>query len=48
MSLPCPDNDGIADILEIIYTFEKSGYAANIFVYNANGILMKNLLKTNC
>jgi len=40
-----PDNDGINDVLNINYEFDVAGYTANINVYDANGRLIRNLVK---
>ncbi len=40
-----PDNDGINDVLNINYKFDVAGYTANINVYDANGRLIRNLIK---
>jgi hypothetical protein len=40
-----PDNDGLDDILSINYSFNDRGYLANVLVYDANGIVVKQLKK---
>jgi len=40
-----PDNDGFDDILIVNYNLEKSGYTGNIYIFDANGRLIKQLLK---
>jgi len=39
-----PDNDGFEDILTINYNMEKSGYTANVYIFDANGRLMKQIV----
>jgi len=38
-----PNSDGINDIAEVIYKMNKSGYIANIKVFDANGIFIKDI-----
>ncbi|MCP4178695.1 MAG: hypothetical protein GY756_13100, partial [bacterium] len=38
-----PDNDGIDDIANIYYNFEKEGYVANVQILNADGLTIKIL-----
>ncbi len=40
-----PDNDGYNDVVNIGYKFSEPGYVANVTIYNANGILIKYLVK---
>ncbi|MBN8702601.1 MAG: lamin tail domain-containing protein [Bacteroidetes bacterium] len=40
-----PDNDGYNDILTISYQFNEPDYVLNISIYDANGRLVKRLLK---
>lgn len=40
-----PDNDGYNDIVNIGYTFDKPGFTANITIYDANGRLVRYLIK---
>ncbi len=39
-----PDNDGYEDILTINYKMEKAGYTANVYIFDANGRLMKQII----
>jgi hypothetical protein len=39
-----PDNDGLDDIEVISYQVGKAGFVANISIYNAGGILVRQLL----
>jgi len=38
-----PNNDGIDDVLKINYSFKKSGYSANIFIFDINGRFIKQI-----
>ncbi len=40
-----PDNDGMDDVLSILYSFNDRGYLANVLIYDASGILVKQLKK---
>lgn len=40
-----PDNDGYQDVLNISYTLNSAGQAANIFIYDSKGRLVKYLVK---
>ncbi|MEZ5199101.1 MAG: lamin tail domain-containing protein [Bacteroidales bacterium] len=40
-----PDNDGFDDILNVTYKFELPGFTANIIIYDAQGRLVKYLVK---
>jgi|DewCreStandDraft_4_1066084.scaffolds.fasta_scaffold18813_3 hypothetical protein len=40
-----PDNDGYNDVLKINYKLSKSGYIANVLIFNSKGVLIKNLIK---
>ncbi len=40
-----PDNDGKDDVLMIKFTLDSPGYLVNITIFNANGILNRNLVK---
>lgn len=40
-----PDNDGYQDVLNISYHLDEPGKAANIFIYDINGTLIKHLIK---
>ncbi|MFC2111064.1 lamin tail domain-containing protein [Bacteroidota bacterium] len=40
-----PDNDGYKDVLNINYKFDKSGYVANIKVYDSKGRLIRYLIR---
>lgn len=40
-----PDNDGYQDVLNISYTLNSTGQAANIFIYDSKGRLVKYLVK---
>lgn len=45
-SIFSPDNDGWQDILNINYKFDQAGYVGNITIYNSNGRLVKQLMKS--
>ena len=40
-----PDNDGFQDVLNIYYSLENAGQMANILIFDANGRLIRRLLK---
>lgn len=40
-----PDGDGYEDIMNIRYRFETNGYMGSLFIYDANGRLVKQLLR---
>jgi len=40
-----PDNDGINDVVNISFIFGTSNYVANVTIYDANGRLIKKLIK---
>ena len=40
-----PDNDGVDDIVSVVYTFPAPGNVANINIYDANGRLVRYLQK---
>ncbi|MBS1634715.1 MAG: lamin tail domain-containing protein [Bacteroidetes bacterium] len=40
-----PDNDGYQDVLDINYSFNESGKAANIFIYDSKGREVRHLVK---
>ena len=42
-----PDNDGRDDILTINYKMEEPGYVANVFVFDAAGRLVRQLVKND-
>lgn len=42
-----PDNDGHDDVATISYQVEESGYIANITIFDANGRLVRYLVKNN-
>jgi hypothetical protein len=39
-----PNNDGRDDLLKIEYHLVKSGYTANIIIFNSNGVKIRNLV----
>ena len=39
-----PDNDGLEDNLSINYKFDKAGYVANLYIFDASGKLMIQLV----
>jgi hypothetical protein len=39
-----PDNDGHNDVLNIHYLFDAPGYVVNVNIYNARGLLIRNLI----
>lgn len=41
-----PDNDGYNDVLNLNYTFDTPGYIATITIYDANGRLVRDLVKS--
>lgn len=41
-----PDNDGWQDILNINYKFDQAGYIGNMNIYDSNGRLVKQLMKS--
>ncbi len=42
-----PDGDAYEDFLEIFYTLPKPGYAASLSIFDADGNLVKNLIRQN-
>ncbi|MBK0383193.1 lamin tail domain-containing protein [Pedobacter sp. SD-b] len=40
-----PDNDGYQDVLQILYQFSKPNYAANVTIYNDQGVLIRKLIQ---
>jgi hypothetical protein len=38
-----PDNDGLDDYVNLSYTFDSPGYIANIYIFDANGRVIKRL-----
>ena len=40
-----PDNDGFQDVLNINYSLENSGQMASVMIFDANGRLIRSLLK---
>jgi len=42
-----PDNDGFEDALTINYNFKEAGLVANASIYNAQGVLVKRLVKNS-
>ena len=40
-----PDNDGHDDVTNLSYQFDKSGYVANVTIYDSKGRLIKRLVK---
>lgn len=40
-----PDNDGYNDVLNISYKLDESGKAANVFIYDSKGRLIRHLVK---
>jgi hypothetical protein len=42
-----PDNDGTDDVLKILYNFTQRGFIANVSIYDANGIVVKNLRRND-
>ena len=40
-----PNNDGYHDVLNIYYQFDVPGYEANVQIYDAEGRLIRNLVK---
>lgn len=42
-----PDNDGFNDLAIISYQFNESGYVANINIFDANGRVVRNLVKND-
>ena len=40
-----PDDDGYEDFLDIRYTLPSEGYAASLAIFDANGQLVKNLVR---
>jgi hypothetical protein len=42
-----PDNDGLDDILSINYNLTNRGYLANVTIYDASGVLVKQLKKND-
>jgi hypothetical protein len=43
-SIFSPDNDGIDDVLSIVYELEKGGYVANITIFNSLGLPVRKLV----
>jgi hypothetical protein len=42
-----PDQDGYNDIISFNYRLPSQGYLANMFIYNSNGQLLKQLLRNH-
>lgn len=42
-----PDNDGLDDILTINYNLTERGYLANVIIYDASGVAVKNLKRND-
>ncbi|MFL5788914.1 MAG: lamin tail domain-containing protein [Flavisolibacter sp.] len=42
-----PDNDGIDDFTSITYQIESIGYLANIYIFDANGRIIRRLVKND-
>jgi hypothetical protein len=42
-----PDQDGYNDIISFNYRLPSQGYLANMFIYNSNGQLVKQLLRNH-
>lgn len=42
-----PDYDGFEDLLEINYRFQQSGNMVNVYIYNEQGNLVKNLYRNH-
>jgi flagellar hook assembly protein FlgD len=40
-----PDNDGFEDVLPILFKFSQPNYAANVTIYNDQGVLIKKLVR---
>jgi hypothetical protein len=40
-----PNNDGRDDFLKIEYQLEKSGYTANVIIFNSEGVRIKQIVK---
>lgn len=42
-----PDGDGYDDVTSIRYLFENTGNTLNIYIYNANGQMLRHLVKSS-
>jgi len=42
-----PDSDGHNDVTAIGYHFDQAGFTFNAYIYNANGVQIKHLVKSN-
>lgn len=40
-----PDGDGYNDVVTFSYVLPQPGYAGNLYIYDANGIMVKHLLR---
>jgi flagellar hook assembly protein FlgD len=40
-----PDNDGFEDVLPILFKFSEPNYAANVTIYNDQGVLIRKLVR---
>lgn len=45
-SIFSPDNDGWQDILNINYKFDQAGYVGNLTIFDSNGRLVKQLMRS--
>ncbi len=42
-----PDNDGMDDVLQILYNVTSNGNVANVIIYDASGIAVRNLKRND-
>lgn len=42
-----PDGDGYEDVMNINYSFNRNGYTGNLWIYDAHGRIVKQLLKNH-